>query len=178
MKDIFITRFLFYKELGEKNLNPLSQDQFFWKYHAESTSIATLVKDMLENIQLNRIYFLTKNDKEKLPHQNMKHSNDILSKKEMLEIWEKGWQILLETLHAINDKNWNDIIIINNEKHTILDIILRQLSHYSYHTGQIILIARMLNNGAGQISTISQTEENSSPVCYAKSDEIREDYKI
>ena len=31
---------------------------------------------------------------------------------------------------------------IRNEEHTVLDALHRQLAHYAYHVGQIVLLAR------------------------------------
>lgn len=70
----------------------------------------------------------------------------------------------------------------------MIDAVLRQLAHYPYHIGQIVYIAKMLKNENWKTLSIARNkskdfndkmfqQQNSSPVCYAKSDEVRDDYK-
>lgn len=196
MKNTFIKRFQYYKEAAEKSFDQLSEEQLFWKYNAESNSIATLVKHLAGNMQSRLTDFLTEDGEKSNRNRNSEFENDIQSKSEMLKLWNKGWQVLFEALNAIEEKNWNDLILIRGEKHTVLDAVLRQLAHYAYHIGQIIYIAKMLKGEDWEtLSTAKKTsekfniekfenldsvgiQENSSPVCYAKSDEVRDDYKM
>ncbi|QOW09075.1 DUF1572 domain-containing protein [Kaistella flava (ex Peng et al. 2021)] len=196
MKDLFIKRFLFYKELAEKTFDQVSEEQLFWKYNEESNSIATLVKHISGNMLSRWTNFLTEDGEKNWRNRDSEFENDIHSKSEMMEIWNKGWQVLLEALNQIKDENWYDTILIRGEKHSILDAVLRQFAHYPYHIGQIIYIGKMLKNEDWKTLSIaknhsetfniekfksqdsSEIQENSSPVCYAKSDEVRDDYKI
>ena len=56
--------------------------------------------------------------------------------------WEEGWG---RTLDAITDLEPEDLaksVTIRGEPHTVVEAIQRQLAHYAYHTGQIVLLAR------------------------------------
>ena len=196
MKDLFITRFQFYKELAEKTFDQVSDEQLFWKYNDESNSIATLVKHISGNMQSRWTNFLTEDGEKAWRNRDREFENDIQSKSEMLEIWEKGWLVLFDALNQIKEDNWNDTILIRGEKHSILDGVLRQFAHYPYHIGQIIYVGKMLKNHDWKTLSIAKNRsekfnieklknqdsteihESSSPVCYAKSDEVRDDYKI
>lgn len=196
MKDLFIKRFQYYKELAEKTFDQVSEEQLFWKYNDESNSIATLVKHLSGNMLSRWTNFLTEDGEKNWRNRNSEFENDIQSKLEMMEIWTKGWETLFGALDEIKEENWNDLILIRGEKQTVLDAVLRQLAHYPYHIGQIVYIGKMLKNtdwktlsiGKNQSTPFNmeklknldsfEIQENSSPVCYAKSDEIREDYKI
>ena len=196
MKNLFIKRFQFYKDLAEKTFDQVSDEKLFWKYNEESNSVATLVKHLSGNMISRWTNFLTEDGEKDWRNRDSEFENDISSKAEMIEIWDKGWLVLFKALNQIQDKNWNDIILIRGEKHSVLDAVLRQLAHYSYHIGQIVYIGKMLTNedwktlsiaknrsehfNIDQLKNQDQAEiqENSSPVCYAKSDEVRDDYKI
>ena len=191
MKDLFIKRFQHYKKLAEETFDQVSDEQLFWKYNEESNSIATLVKHLSGNMQSRWTNFLTEDGEKPNRNRDSEFENDLQSRSEMLELWKKGWQVLFEVLNEIEEKNWNDLILIRGEEHTILDAVLRQLAHYSYHIGQIIYIAKMLKgedwetlsiakNTSEKFKNIDSVEiqENSSPVCYAKSDEVRDEYKM
>ena len=196
MKDLFLKRFQYYKELAEKTFDQVSEEQLFWKYNEESNSIATLVKHLSGNMQSRWTNYLTEDGEKSWRKRDSEFENDIQSKAEMMEIWTKGWQVLFEALNQIKEENWNDTIFIRGEKNTVLDAVLRQLAHYPYHIGQIIYIAKMVKDADWKTLSIaknqsipfkieklksldsSEIQENASPVCYAKSDEVRDDYKI
>ena len=196
MKDLFLKRFQYYKELAEKTFDQVSEEQLFWKYNEESNSIATLVKHLSGNMQSRWTNYLTEDGEKSWRKRDSEFENDIQSKAEMMEIWNKGWQVLFEALNQIKEENWNDTIFIRGEKNTVLDAVLRQLAHYPYHVGQIIYIGKMVKDADWKTLSIaknqsipftieklksldsSEIQENASPVCYAKSEEVRDDYKI
>ncbi|MDP2455180.1 MULTISPECIES: DinB family protein [unclassified Kaistella] len=196
MKNLFIKRFQYYKELAEKTFDQISEENLFWKYNEESNSIATIVKHLAGNMQSRWTNFLTEDGEKIWRNRDSEFENDLKSKTEMLEIWHKAWSILFEALNQIQDENWNQFISIRDEKITVLDAVIRQIAHYPYHVGQIVYIGKMLKNeewkslsiakNKSEKSTIemlknqesSVIQENSSPVCFAKSDEVRDDYKI
>src|SRR5690606_26109670 len=70
--------------------------------------------------------------------------NDITSKKDMIEILEKGWSILFKTLYSLKESDLMKDVYIRGEKHSVIDAIERQLAHYSYHIGQIVYIGKQL----------------------------------
>lgn len=196
MKNLFMKRFQYYKELAEKTFDQVSEEQLFWKYNEESNSIATLVKHLSGNMQSRWTNFLTEDGEKSWRNRDSEFENDIQSKAEMMEIWTEGWLVLFQALNQIKEENWNDTIFIRGEKHTVLDAVLRQLAHYPYHIGQIIYIGKMVKDADWKTLSIAKNksvpfnidklksldsaeiQENSSPVCYAKSDEVRDDYKI
>ena len=196
MKDLFVKRFQYYKDLAEKTFDQVSEEHLFWKYNEESNSIATLVKHLSGNMQSRWTNFLTEDGEKSWRKRDSEFENDIQSKAEMMEIWTRGWQVLFEALNQIKEEKWNDTIFIRGEKYTILDAVLRQLAHYPYHIGQIIYILKMVKETDWKTLSIaknqsipfnieklksldpSEIQENASPVCYAKSDEVRDDYKI
>ena len=73
-----------------------------------------------------------------------------------MEKWEAGWTYLLSALETINEANFNQIIYIRNQGHTITEAINRQLAHYAYHVGQIVFIGKMIQNEDWQSLSISK----------------------
>lgn len=196
MKELFLKRFLFYKDLGDKTFEQLSDDEVLWQYNAESNSIATIVQHIAGNMVSRWTNFLTEDGEKEYRNRDAEFLNDIPSKAEMIAVWEKGWKVLLEAINLITDENINTPIFIRGEKHSLLDAVLRQLAHYSYHVGQIVYAAKILKNDAWKTLSIARNKsaeynwelltklnateipQNFSPVCYAKSDDVRDDYKL
>lgn len=192
MKDLFLKRFQYYKDIGDKSLAQLSEEQIFWQYNDESNSIAIIIKHIAGNMLSRWTNFLTEDGEKSWRNRDSEFENDFKTKEEVLEYWEKGWRCLFEALNQITDENINSTIYIRGEAHLVVDAVFRQLAHYPYHVGQIIYIAKMMKNQDWQTLSIARNksadfnqemhskfdeQENSSPVCFAKSDEVRDDYK-
>ena len=196
MTEILIKHFQYYQKLAEETFKQISDEQFFWKYNDECDSIATLVHHISGNINAHFVNFTAEEDKIKSNDRNSEFENDLQSKSEITEIWDKSWKILFETLNRINDENPNDTTIFHGEEHKALDVLLPQLTDYTYYIGKIVFIGKILKSTAPntfsfeknqsslldieKIKNLNPTDipENSSPVCFAKSDEIRDEYKI
>ncbi|WP_312902447.1 DUF1572 family protein [Chryseobacterium taichungense] len=146
MKDIFIKRFEYYKNLGDKSFTQLSEDQLFWQFNEESNSIAIIVKHIAGNMLSRWSDFLTADGEKPWRNRDEEFVNSFSTKDEVLEYWESGWKCLFDALNQINDENLHSIIYIRNEPHTVLDAVLRQLTHYPYHVGQIVYIAKMMKD--------------------------------
>lgn len=189
MHSLFQKRFQYYKTLGDKTFEQLSEEQLFWKYNDESNSIAIIVKHLAGNMLSRWTNFLTEDGEKDWRNRDAEFENDFKTKQDVLDYWEKGWQCLFQALDEINNENINYPIFIRGEKHSVLDAVLRQLAHYPYHIGQIVFIAKMLKNDNWQTLSIAKNQskqfnetlmnsnENSSPVCFAQSPEIRDEYR-
>ena len=191
MNELVLKRFQYYKELGDKTFEQLSEEQFFWQYNEESNSVAIIVKHLAGNMVSRWTNFLTEDGEKSWRNRDLEFENDFKTKQEAIDYWEKGWSCLNNALEQITEENINSTIYIRGEAHSVLDAILRQLAHYPYHIGQIIYIAKMIKNDDWKTLSIAknkssefntkmfsdQSQENFSSVCFAKSPEVREDYK-
>lgn len=192
MKELFIKRFQYYKELGDKTFAQLSDLDCFWQYNDESNSIAIIVKHLVGNMLSRWTHFLIEDGEKPWRNRDAEFENEFKTKQEILDYWEKGWNCLFEALDLINDENIHNYIFIRGEKHTILYALLRQFAHYPYHIGQMVYIGKMLKNADWKTLSIAkndsenynnemlsknETQENASPVCFANSKEVRDEYK-
>jgi hypothetical protein len=146
MTDLFIKRFVYYKMLGDKSLEQLSDEQIFWHFNEESNSIAIIIKHVAGNMISRWTNFLTEDGEKPWRMRDEEFINTFNTKSEVLDYWEKGWKCLFEALNQINEENLNATVYIRNEAHSVIDAVFRQLAHYPYHIGQIVFIAKMLKN--------------------------------
>ncbi|MGI9652985.1 DUF1572 family protein [Chryseobacterium sp. RLHN22] len=195
MENLFIKRFEYYKTLGDKSFEQLSDEQMFWQFNEESNSVATIVKHIAGNMLSRWTNFLTEDGEKSWRNRDEEFVNTFKTKDEVLAYWEKGWECLFDALKQINNENLYAIIYIRNEPHSVIDAVFRQLAHYPYHVGQIVFIAKMLKNESWKTLSIARNKSddfnsdmknkfpeknfgsNSSPVCYQNSPEIRDEYK-
>ncbi|MCT3945367.1 DUF1572 family protein [Elizabethkingia anophelis] len=139
-------QFSYYKALAEKTFAQLTEEQLFWQYNEESNSIAIIAKHLAGNM-LSRWTDIFNTDGEKeWRNRDAEFENDFQSKVELIEFWNKGWNIFQTTLESLKDEDLEKVIHIRNQGHTVLEAINRQLAHYPYHVGQIVFIGKMICN--------------------------------
>lgn len=150
MNNIFlqsaIKQFEYYKLLGVKTFNQLNDEKLFWQFNVESNSIAIIAKHLHGNMLSRWTDFLTADGEKEWRKRDEEFENNITTKTELLEIWDKGWDCLFMALENLNEQDLDKIIYIRNQGQTVVEAINRQLCHYSYHVGQIVFIGKMICN--------------------------------
>ena len=154
-------QFQYYKQLGDKTMAQLNDEQLFWQYNDASNSIAIMVKHLWGNMMSRWTDFLTtdgekdfrKRDEEFELRvgpslQGVDTANaegvDEHSRAVIIEKWEQGWACLFKALDSINEDNFDTTIYIRNQGHSIPEAINRQMMHYAYHVGQMVYLGRMM----------------------------------
>lgn len=153
-------QFLYYKMLGEKAMNQLQDEQLFWQHNEESNSIAILVSHIAGNMLSRFTDFLTSDGEKTWRNRDAEFAPRLANRSEIMNLWNKGWNCLMETLEQLSEPDLENIVYIRNDGHTVTEAINRQLAHYPYHIGQIIYIAKMLNNEKWQTLSIARNKSN------------------
>ena len=139
-----IKLFRYYKSLGEKAINQLSDEQVLRKPNAGSNSIALLVHHLRSNMLSRFTDFLTTDGEKPWRNREKEFDEAYADKAAMIDAWEKGWSCLFAALDFLKPDDVSRIIYIRNEGQTVLEAIQRQLAHYASHVGQIIYQAKIL----------------------------------
>ena len=141
-----IKQFEYYKLLGDKSFDQVSDEDLFWQYNESSNSIAVVVKHLWGNMLSRWTDFLTRDGEKDWRNRDAEFENNILTREELLQKWNEGWKCLFDALYGLHNDDLEKIIYIRNMGLTVTDAISRQLAHYTYHVGQIVYIARMKAN--------------------------------
>lgn len=167
-------QFLYYKMLGEKAIDQLESDQLFVAVNEDTNSIATIIKHISGNMLSRWTDFLTSDGEKEWRNRDAEFENDLKSKEEVLDIWNKGWNCLENALASLKPEQLSDIIYIRNEGHTVIEAINRQLAHYPYHIGQIVFYAKQLKNSEWDSLSIPKNKSgNYNAEKFAKEKEIK-----
>lgn len=137
-------QFEYYKSLGDKTFIQLTEEHFFWLPNNDDNSIAIIVKHIAGNMLSRWTNFLTEDGEKEWRNRDDEFINSFTTKEDVIAYWETGWKCLFNALNSINQENFNTIIYIRNQGHSITEAINRQLCHYSYHIGQIVFLGRLL----------------------------------
>lgn len=136
-------QFEYYKLLGEKTFAQVPNEKLFWQYNEDSNSIAVIVKHLAGNMLSRWTDFLTTDGEKEWRNRDDEFENDITTKDELLQKWNDGWKVFLNTLKSLKEEDLEKTIYIRNQGHTVMEAINRQLAHYPYHIGQIVFIGKM-----------------------------------
>ncbi|MET3502444.1 hypothetical protein ABIC45_004068 [Mucilaginibacter rubeus] len=139
-------QFAYYKSLGEKTFEQLTDEQLYWQYNPESNSIAMIVKHMSGNMISRWTDIFTTDGEKPTRNREAEFTPSTPTRQTITETWEQGWQCLFDTLDKLTADDLDKIIYIRNQGHTVMEAINRQLAHYPYHAGQIVFLGKMLCN--------------------------------
>lgn len=167
-------QFLYYKMLGKKAMDQLEPEQLFISVNEDTNSIAAIIKHISGNMLSRWTDFLTSDGEKEWRNRDAEFENDLQSKEEVLEAWNKGWDCFLDALNSLKANQLSDIIYIRNEGHTVIEAINRQLAHYPYHIGQIVFYAKQLKNSSWDSLSIPRNKSgNYNAEKFAKEKEIK-----
>ena len=88
--------------------------------------------------------FLSEDGEKEWRQRDAEFENNTLDKATLIELWNKGWQCMFDTLGTLQDDDLLKTVFIRKEPLTAIDAINRQLAHYPYHVGQIVHIGKEL----------------------------------
>jgi hypothetical protein len=151
-----IKRFAEYKALGDKTFAQLSDEQMLWQPNEATNSIAIIVQHLHGNMLSRWTNFLTEDGEKPWRQRDAEFETAVTSKEEMLKRWEEGWAVLFGALNELTENHLGQTITIRSQPLFVVDAINRQLAHYSYHVGQIVLLGKWLKGDAWQTLSIAK----------------------
>lgn len=144
----------YYKKVAEKTMVQLNDDELLWQYSEDNNSIAIIVKHLWGNMLSRWTDFLHTDGEKEWRERDAEFEDDLTNRGDIMIKWEKGWQCVFSALEPLSDEQLKDKIYIRAEEHTVLDAIQRQLAHYAYHIGQIVMIGKMIKGSDWQSLSI------------------------
>lgn len=112
-------------------------------------SIAAIMQHVAGNLRSRFTDFLTSDGEKPWRDRDGEFADRLLTRQELLAVWEGGWSVLLATLDELNDRDLEKVVTIRGEPHSVALALCRSLAHMGYHAGQIVQAARVLADRAG-----------------------------
>lgn len=137
-----LTLFRYYKNLVERALTQVTDDQLTATLDGEMNSIATIVKHMAGNMRSRWTDFLTSDGEKPDRNRDTEFEQPPATRADLLSTWEEGWALVFAALEPLTEADLARTITIRSESHSVMQAINRQLAHYAYHCGQIVLLAK------------------------------------
>ncbi|MFL6351262.1 MAG: DUF1572 domain-containing protein [Bryobacteraceae bacterium] len=134
--------FRYYKNLAERGMEQVPDEQLLTVLDAEMNSIALTVKHMAGNMRSRWTDFLTSDGEKPDRNRDSEFAEPPSGREELMNMWENGWECVFRALEPLSDADMGRTVTVRGEAHSVMQAINRQLAHYAYHCGQIVLLAK------------------------------------
>lgn len=168
-----IRRLRYYKVLGEKTFDQLTDADMHFKPNEASNSIAVIIQHVAGNMLSRWTNFLSEDGEKPWRNRDEEFEVHDYSKQQLLELWENGWICFLEALTSLTENDLLKTVYIREEPLLVIDAINRQLAHYPYHVGQILYVAKIIKDTGWQSLSIEKGKSET----YNKSDGVKDPAK-
>lgn len=138
----------YYRSVGEKTFAQLDEKDFFYRPSPESNSIAIIIQHLYGNMMSRFSNFLTEDGGKSWRKREEEFEAHDFSKQYLVDCWNTGWSLVISVVGNLESTDLENEITIRGEKHLVYDAVLRQLAHYAYHVGQIVIIGKMIKDSA------------------------------
>ena len=139
--------FGYYKKLGERAMEQVSDQQLFEVLDEEMNSIAIIVKHMCGNMRSRWTDFLTSDGEKPDRNRDTEFVDPPDTRDGVMKLWEQGWGCVFAALKPLCDTDLERRVTIRGEDHSVMQAVNRQLAHYAYHCGQMVFLAKHFQQG-------------------------------
>ena len=161
------------KALADAALNQVRDEDWFTTLDAESNSIALLLKHMAGNMHTRWDGFPQEGESE-----SSKRNRDAEfeidggdAKSVLRDRWETAWGYTFEAIERLTEDDLNKSVVLRGESMSVISAINRQLTHYAYHIGQIVFLAKHLSSGEWRSLSIPRGESEAFTAAMRKTHE-------
>jgi hypothetical protein len=137
-----LTLFRYYKKLAEDAMAQVTDHELTTVLDGEMNSIALIVKHMAGNMRSRWTNFLTTDGEKPDRNRDSEFVDPPATREEVRATWEAGWDCLWTALGPLTEADMGRTVTIRGEAHSVMQAINRQLAHYPYHCGQIVMLAK------------------------------------
>ena len=132
----------YYKRLGDRAMEQVSDEALFSSLDAESNSIAIIVKHVAGNMLSRWADFLTTDGEKPTRNRDSEFEVPPRIRAELMALWESGWKMLFGALAQLTEADMSRTIHIRGEAHSVMQALHRNITHTCYHVGQIVYLAK------------------------------------
>ena len=138
--------FRYYKQLAEAAVAQVPDPQLTAVLDPRMNSIAVMLQHLSGNLLSRWTDFLTTDGEKPSRNKAAEFQNSPTTRQSLLDQWESAWTCAFASLATLTDADLTKTITIRAEPMSVLQAINRQLTHCSYHVGQIAFMAKHLRS--------------------------------
>lgn len=142
------------KVLAEKAIAQVSDEALRTPLDENTNAIAVIMKHVSGNLRSRFTDFLYADGEKPWRDRDDEFVDNFRDRAEIIACWEAGWTCLFECLNSLQPDHLGWQVMIRGEGHTVPQALNRALAHVGYHTGQIVLSARLLSKANWRTITV------------------------
>jgi uncharacterized damage-inducible protein DinB len=131
------------QRLADRAIAQLSPEQMAHSPGADLNSVQILMKHLAGNMRSLWSDFLMTEGEKPSRRRDAEFEDEDGDAASVQRSWQHGWQALFAALDALTPDDPQRQVTIRGQPLSVLEAVLRQVSHYAYHVGQIVLLARL-----------------------------------
>jgi uncharacterized damage-inducible protein DinB len=131
-----------YKHLAERAMAQVQDEHLTTAPDPEVNSIAITVKHMAGNMRSRWTNFLETDGEKPDRNRDTEFEDPPSTRAALMQVWQEGWDRMFAALEPLTDADLTRVVKIRGESHSVMQAINRQIAHYAYHCGQIVLLAK------------------------------------
>jgi hypothetical protein len=139
----FLDEYARYRVTAEKAMAQISDEALNRVVSADGNSIATLVRHISGNMVSRFTDFMASDGEKSWRERDAEFDAGPFSRAEVDDAWRRGWEVLEREVGRLRDEDFMRTVTIRGQGMTVLEALLRNVTHIAMHIGQIILLARV-----------------------------------
>ena len=143
-----------YKALGEAAIAQLGDEELTLTASDGGNSIIAIVWHLAGNLESRFTDFRTSDGEKAWRDRDDEFVLRAVTKTELLEKWDRGWQALLAAVGELADADLLQTVTIRRQQLRIDQALQRSLAHTAYHVGQIVFLAKQIRSGGWRCLSI------------------------
>lgn len=146
IKDL-VDEYARYRSIGERAIQQVPDESLNSVLGADNNSIAVIVRHISGNLVSRFTDFLNSDGEKPWRDRDSEFQDRHYDRRDVERLWAEGWAVLEAQLSELTDEQMQNQVYIRGQAWTIHAALCRSLAHVAYHVGQIVLLARILNDG-------------------------------
>ena len=132
------------KRMADSAIRQITFEQMKHEPDPESNSVAVLMKHLSCAMRSRWTEFMSSDGEKPWRDRDEEFTDRYTSRDQVEQDWETGWKTLFDSLAKLKAVDLTANITIRDEPETVIGAIHRQMAHYGYHIGQMVVLCRTL----------------------------------
>ena len=130
------------KRTADRAIAQVADGELHASLNPWQNGIAVTIQHVAGNLRSRWADFLTADGEKPGRDRDGEFVDRRLTRAELADLWDGAWAVALAALAGLTDADLGRTVTIRGEPHTVLQAVLRNLTHAVWHVSQIALIAK------------------------------------
>lgn len=137
----YLEEFVRQRKLLDGALEQLDDGEFFQPL-GTINPVGVIMKHLAGNFVSRFTDFLTTDGEKPWRNREGEFSTTGESRDEIMRFWDQAWSVMQSAVERVQPADLGKVITIRGQELTVEEALLRSLTHFGYHVGQVVLLAR------------------------------------